>query len=252
MLFSGLASVTFRKLSPAQIIDLVVQGQLDGIEWGGDIHVPPGDLATARQVRRMTLDAGLQVLSYGSYYRVAHDDPATFDSILEAAVALGAPTLRVWAGRRGSADADAAYRDLVAWDSRRIAELAAEQGVFVAYEYHSGTLTDEPASTKALLEKVAHDNMGTYWQIYGDADSALQALDTVLPWLRNVHAYYNVDGERRLMADGQADWQRYLKKIASSGRDHAVMIEFVKDESTEFFLREAATLRGWTQASQSR
>ena len=251
MLFSGLASVTFRKLAPAHIIDLVVQGQLDGIEWGGDIHVPHGDLAKARQVRQMTLDAGLKVLSYGSYYRVACDDPATFDPVLEAAVELGVPTLRVWAGGRSSADADAEYRDLVARDSSRIADLAAARGVFVACEYHSGTLTDAPASAKALLEEVAHDNMGTYWQIYGDADSALQALDAILPWLRNVHAYYSSDGERRLMAEGEADWQRYLKKIESSGRDHAVMIEFVKDESSEFFLKEAETLRGWTQASRS-
>ncbi len=249
MLSSGLASVTFRKLSPARIIDLVVQGGLDGIEWGGDVHVPHGDLAAARQVRRMTLDAGLEVLAYGSYYRVGDDDPATFEPILSTAVELGAPTLRVWCGSRASADADSGYRGLVARDSRRIASLGAASGVFVAYEYHIGTLTDTPASARTLLETVAHENLGTYWQVYGNAEQALHSLDTILPWLRNVHAYHTVEGERRLMAERREDWERYLRKIESSGRDHAVMVEFVRDESPKIFLQEAETLRGWIRSS---
>ena len=250
MLSSGLASVTFRKLSPARIIDLVVQGGLDGIEWGGDVHVPHGDLAAARQVRRMTLEAGLEVLAYGSYYRVGDDDPSTFESILNTAVELGAPTLRVWCGSRASADADSEYRGLVAGDSRRIAALGAASGVFVAYEYHTGTLTDTPASARTLLETVAHENLGTYWQVYGGAEQALQSLETILPWLRNVHAYHSVGGERRLMAEGREDWQRYIRRIEFSGRDHAVMVEFVRDESPHFFLQEAETLRGWTRPSR--
>ena len=250
MLSSGLASVTFRKLSPARIIDLVVQGGLDGIEWGGDVHVPHGDLPQARQVRRMTLDAGLKVLSYGSYYRVGDDDPATFEPILRTAVELGAPTLRVWCGGRASADADDRYRGLAIGDSRRIASLSAASGVFVAYEYHSGTLTDTPSSARALLEEVAHDNLGTYWQVYGGAGQALHSLDTILPWLRNVHAYHTVEGERRLLAEGREDWPRYLRKVGSSGRDHAVMVEFVRDESPRIFLQDAETLRGWIRSFQ--
>jgi hypothetical protein len=44
MIRTGLVSVTFRQLSAEEIIKLVVCAGLEGIEWGGDIHVPHGDL----------------------------------------------------------------------------------------------------------------------------------------------------------------------------------------------------------------
>ncbi len=63
---SGLVSVTFRQLTPSAIITLVTRAGLDGIEWGGDVHVPHGDLVRARQVRQQTIQAGLQSAAYGS------------------------------------------------------------------------------------------------------------------------------------------------------------------------------------------
>ena len=104
---SGLVSITFRKLSPAQIVDLVCRAGLEGIEWGGDVHVPHGEVARAREVGRITSDAGLAVASYGSYYRAGHGEGAPFETILQTAAELKAPLIRVWAGIKGSADADA-------------------------------------------------------------------------------------------------------------------------------------------------
>jgi sugar phosphate isomerase/epimerase len=40
MIHTALASVTFRHLTFEEIIELVRKAGLDGIEWGGDIHVP--------------------------------------------------------------------------------------------------------------------------------------------------------------------------------------------------------------------
>ena len=103
----GLVSITFRGLTPQQIINGAVDAGVEGIEWGGDVHVPHGELATAREVAERTRDAGLAVSSYGSYYRFNESD-VQFSHVLATAVALGAPVIRVWAGRQGSADADAA------------------------------------------------------------------------------------------------------------------------------------------------
>ena len=43
---TGMTSVTFRKKSAEDVIAIVKEAGLDGIEWGGDIHVPAGDLGT--------------------------------------------------------------------------------------------------------------------------------------------------------------------------------------------------------------
>jgi sugar phosphate isomerase/epimerase len=260
MIRSALVSITFRKLSPAEIVGLVKQAGLDGIEWGGDVHVPHGDVARAREVRRMTEDAGLQVSAYGSYYRVGHEEPCPFERIVETAVALGAPDIRVWAGKQGSEASDAAYRDRVIKTSRRIADLAADAGVTVAYEFHGNTLTDTNASARQLLEEVAHDNIKSYWQPPrgSTVDDNLAGLDAIRPWLLHIHAFTwreregkRGPAERLPLSEGQAAWARYLEKVASVGHDCFAELEFVRDDAPEQFLQDAATLLEWLSVANA-
>ena len=142
MLYAGLVSITFRQLTPKQVIELVTKAQLQGIEWGGDIHVPHGDIPQAKVVRQMTIDANLAIAAYGSYYRSGHPETGPFEAVLETAVELGASTIRVWAGNQGTDYPDTVYHNLVVKDTQRIADLAAEAGIEIAYEFHGNTLTD--------------------------------------------------------------------------------------------------------------
>jgi hypothetical protein len=98
MMKTGVCSVTFRKFDVAEVIKLTAAAGLDGIEWGSDVHVPPGDPEWAANVRRMTLDAGLQVLGCGSYFRCDNRDEIA--PLVELARALGAPAIRIWTGRK--------------------------------------------------------------------------------------------------------------------------------------------------------
>lgn len=250
MIKSGLVSVTFRKLSPEEIVALVAQAGLDGIEWGGDIHVPHGETKRADEVRKMTLDAGLTVAAYGSYYKVAHEeDSVPFEAVVASAVELGAPTIRVWAGAKGSADADDRYRRIIVSESQRIADLAATEGITVSYEFHSNTLTDTNESALKLLEEVANDNIRTYWQPPSEwePDLCLEGLRAVAPRLTNVHAYYcdSKTDESLPLAEGEDVWKRYLPVVAALDGEHYVMLEFVKDGSPDVFLADAATLKSW-------
>ena len=256
MLIPGLVSVTFRQRSVEQIVELVVQAGLNAIEWGGDIHVPHGDLARARQARQMTEGAGLTVAAYGSYYRVGDPKSPDFDDVLVSAVELGAPTVRVWAGRRGSRDADEAYRQAVVDDARRVADLAEGANVKLAFEFHGNTLTDTSRSATQLFQQVDHPAVCSYWQppLGASVDDARRSLRDVLPWLSNVHVFHWKPGTSQLLAlaDGAEAWRSYIDAIQSTRRDHFMLIEFVRDGVPENFFEDAAALKHWLTPTQSR
>ncbi|RPH61044.1 MAG: sugar phosphate isomerase/epimerase [Chloroflexi bacterium] len=247
MLHTGLVSVTFRKLTVPAILALVKQAGLEGIEWGGDIHVPPGDLVNAKSVRQQTLEAGLQVAAYGSYYRLGTGQ-IPFESVLETAVALGAPTIRVWAGTVGSRDADSAVWREIVRDGQRSVELASAAGLSISLEFHPDTLTDTPQSTLKLLREIGHPNVFSYWQppLDGTREANAQGLAEILPRLGNVHVFHWFPKyERHPLVAGAADWKAYLRIIRGNPKERFLMLEFVQDDEEQAFLQDAQVLRGW-------
>lgn len=247
MVKSGLVSVTFRKLSPKEIVKLVSLAGLEGIEWGGDIHVPHGDLEKARKVRKITEDAGLETAAYGSYYRVgsSEGESISFESVLETALELKAPVIRVWAGNRGSKDSNQEMWDLIVEDSIRIADMAQKEGITVAYEYHANTLTDTWQSAVKLLREVERKNMLSYWQPPTNLkyDECLEGLNEIKPWLSNIHAYHWESGNRMELKAGINKWLKYMEVIKEVVGTRYCMIEFVKDDTPEQFLNDAEVLK---------
>ena len=245
MIRSGLTSITFRKLSPREIVHIVVEAGLDAIEWGGDVHVPHGDTARAREVGAMSRDAGLATPSYGSYYHVGLREPVPFEDVLETAAALEAPMIRVWPGRKGSAESDEDYRKMVVEDAQRIAEIAACNGAKIACEYHPNTLTDTAESAARLLEEVGRENFGSYWQPHGLlVGQMLEAIAAIGDRLANVHVFHW--GEGRLpLAEGEGVWTRCLRKIAQIPGDRYALLEFVRDDDPDAFRADAKTLKQW-------
>ncbi len=245
MLKTGLTSVTFRSLKPNEIVTLVAQAGLQGIEWGGDIHVPHGDIPCAQSVYALTSEAGLEVSSYGSYYLVGSgDNPVSFDAVLETAIALHAPVIRVWAGDRGSEAADQIWWHKVIEDSQRISTLAEKAGIVLSFEFHEDTLTDTSKSALQLLKMINRDNFRCYWQppMNLDFEERITGLKDITPWLSNIHVYhYSVHGLRSL-AEGEAEWSKYIRILESIPGDHFCLLEFVKDDSVKQFITDAQQL----------
>jgi len=248
---SGLVSVSFRKLNPPQVVQLCKKASLRGIEWGGDLHVPHGDFEMARRVGQLTRDSGLEVAAYGSYYRVgaSERDGLPFEKVLETAIHLQAPQIRVWAGVKASDAADQAYVNWVIEESLRIAGLAQQAGIKVAYEYHADTLTDSLLSTVTLNEKARHPNLFFNWQpANGKAVSYnLQTLNVVLPRLQYIHVFHwwPDASVRHPLKTGEKDWQEYIEVLRKDDTERYALLEFVKDDEPEQLLRDAAVLSSW-------
>ncbi|MEM1013923.1 MAG: TIM barrel protein [Planctomycetota bacterium] len=247
----GLVSVTFRRLEPHPVIELAAEAELEAIEWGGDVHVPHGDVAVAREVGQLTREAGLRISAYGSYYRLGHeadDDVPDLSAVLDSAEALETSVVRVWAGRQDGRDADDAYFDRVAEDGRRACDAASERGIAVHAEWHGGTVTDCAASASRLAEAVP--DLVFDWQPSRNVD-----VETRLAELRSierlgrVHVFHWLDtpdgADRRPLEEGSSDWRRYLDELSNHDDDRDLLLEFVRGDDVEAFRNDARTLRHW-------
>lgn len=247
-LVPGLVSVTFRGLPPAEVARRARAAGLCCIEWGGDVHVPPGDLETAGAVRRITQTAGLSVAAYGSYYRAGAKNDDSFEAVLVTAAMLGAPRVRVWAGTVGSAAATAEDREAVASDLRRVADLAASHSIRIVLEYHGNTLTDTAHSALDLLGGVSKPNVRLGWQpnVHTPASERLNELRQVAGHVETVHAFHwtsDPSGVRRWpLQVGASEWRDYVRVLIDQEREIRVLLEFMPDDSPGSLRREAESL----------
>jgi len=230
VIIPGLVSVTFREKKPEEIIKLCVQNGLLGVEWGENAHVMPGDPKGAAALRQKTLDAGLAVAAYGSYYRLCTG--MDFAPTLVSAKALGAPVIRVWAGNIPSADADEAYRAAAAKEAALIADQAAGEGIKIAFEWHKNTLTDTNGSAMDLLARANHPNIYCLWQptVALDMGQRCEGIRLLGDRLLNLHTYYWPDGKRGEFAMGKGEWKQYLSCVPKDA-DRFALLEFVKDNT---------------------
>lgn len=240
---TSLISVTFRKKSLEEVVDLAVQGGLDAIEWGGDVHVPPTDPAAADKALQLCRDKGLAISAYGSYYRC--NDSEDFAPILNIALRLQTKVIRVWAGGvfDPSSNCTEEHRAGIVAKLRKAVAMAAEHGCILATEYHANTLTDCQESALRLASEVP--GLYTYWQP-ASRKSREENISNILglgKLIKNVHMYHrNPSNQRMPLAVGAEDWKAYLAAL----RDHTdtgyVGLEFVAEDSVEQYLEDCKTL----------
>ena len=250
MFISGLVSISFRKFDIDKVIEMVKKAGLEAIEWGGDVHVPHGDIARAKEVRDKCDEAGIILPSYGSYYWAAgeNEDNPDFADVLEAGKVLGVKTIRIWAGTRGSVDADAEYRTAVAEDIKRVAALSTQVGISVSLEFHGGTLTDTRESTLALMPEVPDSNIKFYWQppVGSSVADKVETITLMEQRVSNIHVFHwnMVDGRhnRLSLCEGIDQWTQYFAALDSI-QPRVAMLEFVKKDDESQFYQDAEVLK---------
>ena len=244
MLIPGLVTDTFRPFSREEVAETAAKAGLRRLEWGGDIHVPPGDDGAAEDAVRLTALHGLEVDTYGSYFRCLPGEDA--GAVVGTAEKLGARNLRVWAGQKGSAEISEEERGAVVSGIRAVCRMV-PRGMTVSTEFHQNTLTDRYESAVRMAEEVGEENFRLYWQPNQFMDDAynLAAVKACLPYLSNVHVFTWSGHDRFPLADGERMWRQYIEIVASDGSDHGLFLEFTCDGSVEQLYRDAETLARW-------
>lgn len=238
----GMTSVTFREKTVEEVAALAKKAGLSEIEWGGDRHVVPDDTDAVRRACAAMEKNGLLCSSYGSYYRLGDNDEDAFRAVCRTAKALGAGIVRTWLGRRGSAVMPPEMRADILEETRRLADIAAEYSQTLAFEFHGKTLNDNGESSVAFLSECKKENVKTYWQPLSFSDNE-KNLSMVLPHLAAVHVFTWDDAYQRYpLADGEAQWKKYLSILQDADISAKLIMEFVKDDSEEQFLTDAAFL----------
>ncbi len=245
---TGLCSVTFRTLGVGAIVELAAANGLEGIEWGGDVHVPVGDLRRAGDAAARAFAAGIACPSYGSYLMAGAVEGGQVDAAVETALALGAANLRVWPAWGIGPDAAADDRLRVTRELGGIADRAAVAGLAVSVEFHPDTLTGTAVSATRLLSDLDRPNLYTYWQPRPGTTigAALAEYEVVASDCSHLHVFWwGPDGERHPLRDGRELWAAVLGD--DRGRrwfgDRWAFLEFVAGDDPAVLAEDARTLR---------
>jgi len=248
MIKAGLCSVTFRTKTPREIIDLAAKAGLHSIEWASDAHVQEGNISLAKEVKKMTEDAGIEVSSYGSYYSLGMKKDIV--PYLESAKALGAPEIRVWAGFNPSSYHLFDARQALVREAKEISRKAAEYGITISTECHANTITDTPESLLMYMFEVNEPNFRTYWQalLQVPENEQLRSLKAIYASgkLTNLHVYhfnhFETSRDQRLLSEAYDKWLERFMIFKDDKTVRHAMLEFVREGSDESLLADSKTL----------
>jgi sugar phosphate isomerase/epimerase len=234
----GLCTISNKDWPIGDVIDLAADLGFDGIEvWGEEPHVGEKSGEAMDSIREACERSGLDIPVYGSYLR-----PGTggygeaWETELDAAEALGADLIRIWAGDVEFGDHTDEEWTAVVEDLAHLAERAGERGIGVTVEKHAGTLTNRAAGARALIEDVGAENCGINWQPSWDltAGGILADLEALVPTVNNVHVqavpHPTESGARCLLSEAYFDPGAVVERLDSAGFDGYYEIEFVTQE----------------------
>ena len=236
---TGFNSVTFRKKTIDEILRLAEETKTQCIEWTGDVHVT--DVRIAQATARKCDNLGISHSSYGSYYRTGQTPECELERYLEICAALGADTLRIWAGHKASAAYSADEFKAIAEQIKKDEETATKYGITPAFEFHPNTLTDSGKAALKLLEVC--DTTRIYWQprFLGKDEENLAA---VAHLAKNVHLFYwDLFGARRcLLEKGEKKIAGFISTLKANGFDGNYYLEFCKNDDADCFRKDMQTL----------
>ncbi len=242
MIKSAVVSATFRKKSAEEIVAICKQANISAVEWSSDVHLLKGDVQNANFIKDLCHNNNIEIAGYASYYRLgAYENYVhEFKLHLDVAYALGAKSIRIWAGNEGSFDISCKKRISLIEEANAICDMAETENIHVSFEYHAKTLTDTLKSTQSLLCDVPKAK--THWQI-PNKQTLEQSINDVIALkdkLCNIHVHNCTDKVYGNLSDIKDDLIKIFKII--NHKNIYACIEFVKNSTKEQFLSDAYAL----------
>lgn len=239
----GLVSVSFRAKTPKEIVSAVRKCGLSCIEWGSDVHAPQTDKERLEEIRRLCVESGISVSSYGTYFKIGVNKTAELEEYIKAAKLLGTNILRLWCGTKGYGEYSPEEFKALICECREIAAVAKKSAVKVCMECHNGTVTDCKEGALALMREVGSDSFRMYWQPnqYKTEEENLGYACLIAPYTEIIHVFNWAGEEKYPLKDAADIWKKYLACFAE---DIPLLLEFMPDGKIESLETEAKALFG--------
>ena len=241
MFHPGLVSISFRNHSPQEIIMAAANQHLKYIEWGSDLHAPPTELSKLEHIAALQHQYGIACCSYGTYFRLGYTPLQELPQYINAAKALAANILRVWAGRKKASDCTEEERAFLLSQCHQAAALAEEHRVILCLECHRRSYTETAAGALELMHQVNSPNFKMYWQPNPDIslEANLEYIAAVQQHIMHIHVFHWVGADRLPLKEGIGIWKNYLSQLYGN---HHLLLEFMPDDQMSSLETEAHSL----------
>ncbi len=222
----GFTSTSFRQIkSIKKIADIAVQVGADCIEWGGDIHIK--NTNDAKKAKELCEARGIEICSYGSYYRVGSNKTDEWRKICEIARTMGAKSVRVWLGTKDSEKTDTNTYNAIVDDAKSMCAIAKEYSLSVCPECHDNTYNNNTDAYLKINKDIGCDNFKTYFQSrYKKLEYDLDRIERTMPYIENIHISFSEQTREQFPKFNPDYIDLLLKKTVSSEFDGIFLIEY--------------------------
>lgn len=238
----GLVSVSFRPLSPAEIISLCKDSGLSYIEWGSDVHAPNDDPQRLKEIADLQAASNIRCASYGTYFKLGETPITELPHYISAAKILGTNVLRIWCGNRDYELLTDVERTEILNEAKAAARIAEESGVILCMECHNNTFTSCLEGALTLMEAVDSPAFRMFWQPnqYRSDEENLMYAEAISKYTVNLHVFEWKSQNRYPLESGIELWKKYLSFFKGN---EILLLEFMPDDSPLSLLEEAKSLK---------
>ena len=239
---TGLVSISFRKHSPREILEVMKKAGLAFIEWGSDVHAPPSDHEKLNEIVNLQENYGIACSSYGTYFKLGETPLSELPSYITAAKILGTDILRLWCGTKSGADMSEEERTALIDACREAARIAEGEGVTLCMECHINTFTERPEDAFLLMKEVNSPAFQMYWQPnqFRTEEENIESASLLAPYAKVIHVFNWERDIKKPLREASGIWKKYLAQFDSSQK---LLLEFMPCGTTHELAEEATTLK---------